>query len=340
MGNSAASLPKVSIVIPTHYRPGLLRSLLDSLQAQVYPRDLLQVIVVTSPGDPGEEVVHSCIGHGFGELLAVSIPQDPQQGRNPAAKRNYGVLQATSSWVAFIDDDCIADPQWIGNAAPLLADPAVVAVEGRKEIPRVDPPTLTYKGLLSFTRPRGFQTCNMFYRRDIFLQAGGFDTRFLYYLEDSDLAWTILDLGYAIPYASGALVRHPVPEPAPWRLLDNARRTIFLPLLRRKHPLQYHRSGMRVLRACHWMYLALYIGGFVGLACGWMGPAIGLLALLPGMVVLHSLKLFWRCRVRCQEVLVTALLLPVVPPVRLIQYIRGNIRYGLKGQGVNTPRSP
>src|SRR4051812_47569495 len=33
--------------------------------------------------------------------------------RGPAANRNHGARQASGRWVAFLDDDCIADPAWL-----------------------------------------------------------------------------------------------------------------------------------------------------------------------------------------------------------------------------------
>jgi Glycosyl transferase family 2 len=323
----------VSIVVPTHHRPGMLRDLLASLERQSYPLSSLEVNLVASPDDPAFAVAEEFRMRGRLTLSCTCIPDDPWQGRNPAAKRNYGVEQARGEWIAFIDDDCLADPEWISAAAALLADPTVMAVEGAKMIPQVDPPTLTYKGLLSFTRPGGYQTCNMFYRRNLFLRLGGFDLRFPFYLEDSDLAWTVLDEQHPIPYAAKARVYHPVSEPAPWRLLDDAKRTILLPLLRRKHRAQYRSSGMRAVRSSHAVYLVAHLVLLGTLLAGAWTAAMASVGLIVLLTLLDLARLFRGCRVRRHEVAVTAILLPVVPVVRLVQFLRGVWRYRVVQEG-------
>jgi glycosyltransferase involved in cell wall biosynthesis len=319
----------VTVVIPTHRRPQSLERALLSVAAQSLPRDRFEVVVVASPDDPGAEVVARVASATGLSARCEAIPGDPWDGTNPSAKRNHGGRRARGEWLAFLDDDCEAEPDWLAEAAKLF--PGAVAVEGRKVIPPPPVPTLTYRGLLSFERPGGYQSCNMFYRRDVFLEVGGFDTRFPFYLEDSDLAWTVLDRGHGIPHADRAVVRHPVPPPAPWRLLDDARRASLLALLRAKHPGQFRRAGVRVLNRNHLAYLAAWaLVVAASIAFGWAGLAAGLAAL--GLLTLaDSYRRFRGCRVTAHEVAVTTLLLPVVPVVRAVQYARGLWRHRRPG---------
>src|SRR3954464_3347367 len=98
----------------------------------------------------------------------------------------------------------------------------------------------------------------MFYRRSLFLEIGGFDTAFPFYLEDTDLAWSVLDRGFAIPHAESAVVAHPVPPAEPMRLLANAQRAILMPYLYKKHPERFRALGMRTIARSHLPYLAGY----------------------------------------------------------------------------------
>ena len=315
----------ISVVIPTHRRPRSLELALLSVAAQSLPRDQFEVIVIASPADPGAEIATRISAATGLAVRCESIPGDPWDGRNPSAKRNRGGQLARGQWLAFLDDDCEAERDWLSEAAKLF--PGAVAVEGRKLIPPPPVPTLTYHGLLSFERPGGYQSCNMFYRRDVFLEVGGFDTRFPFYLEDSDLAWTVMDRGSAIPHAGKAVVRHPVPPPAPWRLLDDAKRTILLALLRNKHPEQYRRHGSRLLARNHFAYLTAWIAVVTApLVWGWAGLAAALAALVL-LILIDSYRRFRGCRVTLHEVAVTTLLLPVVPLVRVVQFARGLWRY-------------
>jgi len=323
------STTPVTIVMPTHHRPALLRRAIESIVAQSYPHALLELIVIASENDAAFAIVNELRPTTDIKLTCLSIPNDPSNGRSPSAKRNYGVSLATSPWVALIDDDCVADPGWIAGAAPLFSDTSAGAIEGRKNIPAIDPPTFTYKGLLNFTRPGGYQTCNMFYRRDLFMKLGGFDLKFPFYLEDSDLAWTVLDAGHTIPFASDAIVSHPVLEAQPWRMLDDAMRAALLPYLFKKHPQLFRQAGMRALRGIHWAYLILYAAALAMAFTSW--PMLSLLpvTLLMALLALNNLKMFRGCRVTRQEVVVTNVLLPVVPIIKLVQLIRGNLREGV-----------
>src|SRR3954463_13355474 len=53
VARDASSLPMVSVVIPTHHRPELLRRCLAAVLEQAYPSDRFEIIVVED-GGPGE----------------------------------------------------------------------------------------------------------------------------------------------------------------------------------------------------------------------------------------------------------------------------------------------
>jgi len=97
--------------------------------------------------------------------------------RGPAANRNNGAKLAKGDWLAFIDDDCVADAGWLGaiRAAATRGDADVV--EGRTTIPdKVDHPFR--QGVENLTGDL-YWSCNLAIRRDLFLEMGGFDEDFL-----------------------------------------------------------------------------------------------------------------------------------------------------------------
>ena len=318
--------PLVSVVAPTHNRIRALRLLLESLASQQLPSDRFEVIIVGDEGDPGEAIVREFVERGGMNLRFSFVPNDPWAGRSPSLKRNFGASLAKSPWLAFIDDDCVADPQWLSGALPYFESGANGAVEGRKTIPVTDPPTLTYKGLLLFTLPGGYQTANMFYRRSLFLEVGGFDPTFPFYLEDTDLAWTVLDRGLEIPHAHNAVVSHPVSAAQPLRILALARRAILMPYLYKKHPQRFRDSDIRTVPRAHLVYLAAYIALIASLATGHVVAALICLASVVALTMAHTCKLFWKCRFSVSELLLTGALLPIVPVVTAVQLVRGNLR--------------
>jgi GT2 family glycosyltransferase len=322
-----ASAPQISVVAPTHNRVRTLTLLLTSLEKQTLERGQFEVVIVGDENDPGQHVVSEFVRRGVLNLRFTSVPNDPWHGKSPALKRNHGAELALGQWVAFIDDDCVADPNWLASALPYFENPSVGAVEGRKVIPRVVPPTLTYRGLLSFTKPGGYQTANMFYRKSVFEEAAGFDTAFPFYLEDTDLAWSVLDLGYEIPYAAEAIVEHPVPPAQPMRLLASAQRGILVPYLFKKHPNLFKASGIRAIGRAHLPYLLGYVALIAACITGRGVWALAVIGALVAMTAAHSVKLFRGCFFTWREVLVTTALLPVVPAVLWIQLMRGNVRH-------------
>jgi len=92
-----ASLPLVSVVIPTYLRPDLVRPAVDSVLAQTFEN--IEVIVIVDGRDDETLQVMARITDS---RLRVHVP-DKNLGQSQA--RNAGVDLAKGEWVAFLDDD-------------------------------------------------------------------------------------------------------------------------------------------------------------------------------------------------------------------------------------------
>jgi len=110
------------------------------------------------------------------------------RSRGLAGARNTGVAVATGAVVAFIDDDAVADPDWLKFLGAAYADDGVLGVGGAIEPawqhgrPDWFPPEFdwvvgcTYRGMPEFAGPvRNLIGANMSFRREVFDVVGGFN---------------------------------------------------------------------------------------------------------------------------------------------------------------------
>ena len=95
----------ISVVIPTFNRAEILREALISLAKQTrLPEEV--VIVDNNSSDNTKEVAES-----FSPQLNIKYVMERTQGTSTA--RNTGIKSASGDIIAFIDDDCLADREWL-----------------------------------------------------------------------------------------------------------------------------------------------------------------------------------------------------------------------------------
>lgn len=98
----AARRPLVSVVVPTHRRPGLVARAVRSALGQTLEE--LEVIVVV---DGADEPTMRALEPIRDERLRIVVLETPAGN---AAARNAGVAGATATWIAFLDDDDLWEP--------------------------------------------------------------------------------------------------------------------------------------------------------------------------------------------------------------------------------------
>jgi GT2 family glycosyltransferase len=106
----------ISVVIPTFNRPQQLRSCLAALAGTKYPRDHFEVVVVDDGGTANLEPIID----GVRGSMQIRLARQPNRG--PAAARNHGAALAGGALLAFTDDDCLPDPDWLPALARRTAD--------------------------------------------------------------------------------------------------------------------------------------------------------------------------------------------------------------------------
>src|SRR5688572_18253328 len=99
----------VSVVMATKDRARRLGDALASLRAQTIGLERFEVIVVD---DGSTDATPQLLADAARSDLRVR-PLRRETSGGPGAARNDGWRIATAPLVAFMDDDCVADPQWL-----------------------------------------------------------------------------------------------------------------------------------------------------------------------------------------------------------------------------------
>ncbi len=193
----------ISIIIPTYNRKELLRKCLNSIWNCILPSCGYEVVVVDDGSSDGtlEYLKQE-------SLVRANLVVLSQNNSGPATARNAGAKKAKGDILAFTDDDCVVSAQWLSAIEEGMLSNKYLALEGPVK-------SDTYKNISPLTHiiehegPKGFMTCNLTVKKNVFEQIGGFDENFMNAAhEDVDLCLRVLKFG-EIGYVSTMEIIHP-----------------------------------------------------------------------------------------------------------------------------------
>lgn len=230
IATDAKPLPSVTIAICTHDRPDRLSRCLQSLRSlRVSPGTPAPGILVVDNAPSDEQTRTVAEAAGVGYVL------EPLTGLDFA--RNRAIAEADGEWLAFLDDDVVADPGWLeGLYEALSVHPDAAAVTGL-----ILPLALETEAQIFFEQSGGFRRgfrpiryhgltlegnplyptgagifgagANMAFRHDHLLDIGGFDEALdtgapLPGGGDLDIFYRTIRSGRPLVYWPSALVFH------------------------------------------------------------------------------------------------------------------------------------
>ena len=200
-------LPTVAVIVPVHNGAATIRTCLEALLAQDWPREALELIVVDNRSTDATRAV---IAEYPVRLLEEARVQSSY------AARNRGVAASDSDILAFTDADCVPDPGWVRALAAAFEDHRVGLAAGPIEAWRADRLVERYQAVRALRAERAVrhpvlpfaQTANAACPRVVFDAVGGFDAACAFG-GDLDFCWRVQRrTGLRLVYAPAATVRH------------------------------------------------------------------------------------------------------------------------------------
>ncbi|HEY9677243.1 MAG TPA: glycosyltransferase [Drouetiella sp.] len=202
----------ISVVIATFGRPEPLSRCLEAFTRIKYPHDQWRILVV----DDGSPMPLDSIVQGFALKLPIQLVR--QQNQGAGAARNHGARLCDGDLIAFTDDDCLPEENWLLSLAERhLKDPtaciggATVNALARNPYSAASQLLIDYLYRYYFPQNSGrfFASNNVAFPKRLFDDLGGFDTRFPRAgAEDRDICRRWIAQGYGTTFAPEAIVLH------------------------------------------------------------------------------------------------------------------------------------
>jgi GT2 family glycosyltransferase len=204
--------PRLSLVVLSYNRSAELARTLERMLAM---SGNLPIVVVDNASTDGSAAM---VAQRFPQVTLISLSRNMG-----AAARNHGVRHVQTPYVAFADDDSWwADGSLEAAVALLDRYPQLAAVCGRVllgEAEREDPVCrmMAESPLPSAGLPGpallGFVACAVVFRRNAYLEAGGYDEKFLVGGEEELLTLDLVAGGWHLAYIPTLTVHHyPSPQ--------------------------------------------------------------------------------------------------------------------------------
>ena len=200
-------LPAVSVVVPVRNGEATMRTCIEALLAQDWPREALELVVVDNRSTDATRAV---VAEYPVRLL------EERRVQSSYAARNRGVAASHGDILAFTDADCVPDPGWVRALAAAIAQDGVGLAAGPIEAWRCERLVERYQAVRALRAERAArhpvlpfaQTANAACSRAAFEAVGGFDAA-CRFGGDLDFCWRLQRrTGMRLAYTSAAVVRH------------------------------------------------------------------------------------------------------------------------------------
>lgn len=214
---------EISVVICTCNRAAIIAQAVRSVLEQETRGAFIYEVLIVDDGstDNTREAAQRLIAE-YGERLRYVY----KNGGGVADARNFGVKAAQGDWIAFFDDDQIAEPQWlfelyqvtknhrtkcVGGSLSLMLPESFDLELGRKSRRVLGERDFGHE-VRKYVNDEVPGTGNVFFHKQLFEMVNGFDVAMREGAEDTDFFSRIRACGEEIWYAPNAHAHHVIPE--------------------------------------------------------------------------------------------------------------------------------
>ncbi|HSD22860.1 MAG TPA: glycosyltransferase [Solirubrobacterales bacterium] len=206
MSRAQAEQPLVSVIVPVRDGESTIEACLDSILATDYPPDRREILVVDNGSSDGTAA----------RITARPVTHLREEKRGVSHARNRGIAESSGEICAFVDADCVVEPQWLAELVRPFEDPDVGSVAG--DLQHLPPTTAAERQAVrllgnwqrfAFTSNPAYPiTANAAYRRSVLEQIGPFDPH-MSRAQDVELGLRFQERsGLRLAYAERATARH------------------------------------------------------------------------------------------------------------------------------------
>lgn len=314
---------RISVVVPTFKRRPRLKQCLLKLCAQTMEPFKYEIMVCDDEDNEKTRALLTEVGEQYPlhHLRYVGV----FGSHGPAAARNCGWKKAKGEIIAFTDDDCLPETDWLASALENFN--GLDAAWGKVVVPLPVYPS-DYQVNVSKLAQAGFVTANCFCRREVLEEIGGFDERFRQaWREDSDLYFNLIEHDFRVGFIPKALVIHPAPKLSGKRSLVLQKNNFYEHLLYKKHPALYRKIAQLPII---YFFLTIVIALVLSLTVFHSSTRMLGLAALSIWMVLTLFFVLVRLRNTShsiKEVLEIMMTSICIPPLAIYWRVLGNIKF-------------
>lgn len=247
MGNTSQRIVKhdvddcqfISVIVPVYNEKENLAVCLQSIKAQNYHQDKIEIIVV----DDGSTDESADIASEFGAKVIY------QEHAGAAAARNKGIEEASGALIAFLDADDKARECWLETTATYFHEDKVSGVGCNHNLTNRENDFAKISWLEKYFRLSSSSekvdhlgTSGCLYRKSVIESVGGFNGNFLE-AEDMDLSFRVKKQGGILYLIKKPLIH--VYYPSSWKVYfrDQIRKSAYLILFRWKSRSDWGKVG-------------------------------------------------------------------------------------------------